>query len=142
MHNLIFSIDDDRVTQMLNQMIFSRTEFAKKCLPFMNGVEAINYFYKLNEMDATPDKIPAVIFLDLNMPVIGGWQFLEEMEEKFFHRYPGIKVVIASSSLDPNEKKQADDHPNVIAFLKKPLTLDMVNSLKHHPELMDKFSVV
>ena len=140
MHNLIFSIDDERVTQMLNQMIFSRTAFAKKCLPFLNGDEAINYFCQLNETDATPDKIPAVIFLDLNMPVIGGWQFLKKMEDFFLHRYPDIKVVISSSSLDPNEKKQADDHSNVIAFLKKSLTLDMVNSLKHHPELKEKFS--
>ncbi len=117
MHNLIFSIDDHRVTQMHNQMIFSRTAFAKKCLPFIKGDSGIDYFYPLNKMDATPDKIPAVIFLDLNTPVIGGWQFPEKMEEKFLHRYPDIKVVISSSSLDPNEKKQADDHPNVIAFL-------------------------
>ena len=142
MHNLIFSIDDDRVTQMLNQMIFDRTAFAKKCLQFMNGNEAINYFYQLNETYAIADNIPSVIFLDLNMPVIGGWEFLEKMEEKIFQQHTGIKVIISSSSLDPNEKKQADDHPNVIAFLKKPLTLDIVNSLKHHPELKKNFSVV
>ena len=67
MLNLILSIDDDRVTQMLNQMIFNRTTFAKKCLPFMNGDEAINYFDQLTEMADTPDNIPAIIFLDLNI---------------------------------------------------------------------------
>jgi len=142
MHNLIFSIDDDRVTQMLNQMIFSRTAFAKKCLPFMNGDEAINYFQKLTAIDGTPDNIPAVIFLDLNMPIIGGWEFLEKMEEKFIHQFPGIKIVILSSSVNPDEKQRADDNPNVIAFLKKPLTLDMINELKHHPELKGNFSEV
>ncbi len=140
MHNLIFSIDDDRVTQMLNQMIFGRTAFAKKCLPFMNGEEAIKYFQQLNETDGTPDNIPAVIFLDLNMPVIGGWEFLEKMEEKFTHQFTEIKVVILSSSVNPEEKKRADDDPNVIEFLKKPLTLEMINELKHHPKLTGEFS--
>ena len=140
MHNLIFSIDDDKVTQMLNQMIFTRTAFAKKCLAFINGDEAIKYFQQLNEMDYTPDKIPAVIFLDLNMPIIGGWEFLEKMQDKFTYQFTGIKVVILSSSVNPDEKQLADDNPNVIAFLKKPLTLDMINELKHHPDLKGNFS--
>lgn len=140
MLNLILSIDDDRVTQMLNQMIFSRTAFAEKCLPFMNGNEGINYFQQLTEMAGTPDNIPSVIFLDLNMPIIGGWEFLEKMEEKLQHQYPGIKVVILSSSVNPDEKQRADDDPNVIAFLKKPLTPDMINELKNHPELKGNFS--
>ena len=72
MHNNIFSIDDNRVTQMLSQKIFSRTAFTKKYFPFINGVKAIGYFYQLNKMDTKPDKIPAVIFPDINMPVIGG----------------------------------------------------------------------
>ena len=139
MLNLILSIDDDRVTQMLNQMIFSRTAFAKKCLPFMNGAEAIQYFQQLSEMDATADRIPAVIFLDLNMPITGGWDFLEKMKETIIHQYAGIKVVILSSSIDPDEKQRADDDTNVIAFLNKPLTLDMINALKQHPELKEEF---
>ena len=140
MLNLIFSIDDDRVTQMLNQMIFSRTAIAKKCLPFINGNEAINYFQQLTEMAHEQDSIPAVIFLDLNMPIIGGWEFMAKMNENFFPQFPGIKVVILSSSIDPDEKKRADDNPNVIAFLNKPLTMDMINALKQHPELKGNFS--
>ncbi len=142
MLNLILSIDDDRVTQMLNQMIFSRTAFAKKCLPFINGDEAINYFQQLTEMAGTPDNTPAVIFLDLNMPIIGGWEFMAKMKEKFIHQFPGIKVVILSSSIDPDEKKRADENPNVIAFLNKPLTMDMINTLKQHPELKGNFGEV
>ncbi len=141
MLNLIFSIDDDKVTQMLNQMIFNRTAFAKKCLAFMNGAEAINYFQQLNERDASLDNVPALIFLDLNMPVMGGWQFLNKMEEEVIQRFPGIKIVISSSCLNPIEKKQADGNSNVIAFLNKPLTLDMINTLKHHPELKMNFGV-
>jgi CheY-like chemotaxis protein len=140
MLNLILSIDDDRVTQMLNQMIFSRTTFAKKCLPFMNGDEAVTYFNQLTEMAGTPDNTPAVIFLDLNMPIIGGWEFMAKMEEKFTHQFPDIKVVILSSSIDPEEKKQAKENPTVIAFLNKPLTLDMINELKQHPDLKKNFS--
>ena len=142
MLNLILSIDDDKVTQMLNQMVFNRTAFAKKCLPFMNGHEAISYFQQLNEMTDNMDNTPALIFLDLNMPVIGGWEFLTKMKEKFNYQFPGIKVVILSSSIDPVEKKQAEENPNVIAFLNKPLTLDMINELKHHPELKGNFDSV
>ena len=65
-----------------------------------------------------------------------------KMKEKFNYQFPGIKVVILSSSIDPVEKKQAEENQNVIAFLNKPLTLDMINELKHHPELKGNFDSV
>ena len=140
MISLVLSVDDDKVTQMLNQMIFTRSSFSTKSIAFMNGKEILTFFEQRLNKDISPVELPAIIFLDLNMPVMGGWEFLESFCSNYACHFPEIKVVILSSTINPEEKQKAISNDNVIDFLSKPLTLEMIDHLKQHPAIQKYFS--
>ena len=136
---LVLSVDDDKVNQMLNQMIFTRCGFSKTSVTCMNGKEALQFFEKkLAEGNSAYD-LPAIIFLDLNMPVMDGWEFLNAFTAHYTAAFPATKVVILSSTINPIEKEKALENKNVIGFLCKPLTLEMLSSLKNSPAIKHYF---
>ncbi len=139
MISLVLSVDDDKVTQMLNQMIFTRSSFSTKSIAFMNGKEILTFFETLINKETTQLQLPAIIFLDLNMPVMGGWEFLDSFCSDYACHFPEIKVVILSSTINPEEKQKAVSNNNVIDFLSKPLTLEMIDHLKQHPAIQQYF---
>jgi len=139
MMSVVLSVDDDKVTQMLNKMIFERSSFCSSTLAFMNGKEILLFFEKILKKEIIPIQTPAIIFLDLNMPVMGGWEFLESFCVEYSRYFPEIKVVILSSTINPEEKEKAASNKNVIDFLSKPLTLQTINNLKKHPGIQQYF---
>jgi CheY-like chemotaxis protein len=65
------------------------------------------------------------------MPVMNGWEFLDTfIEKKFHHIFKKIKVIILSSTVDPNDIEKSKKHPIVIKFLPKPINKEMLESLK------------
>ena len=79
MFDLILCVDDDPITLMLSKMVISRSLFAKEIVTAQNGEEALNYFdeLRLNNLGTEINSYPRLIFLDLNMPIMGGWEFLD-----------------------------------------------------------------
>lgn len=75
LHNVCL-IDDDKIYQFTARKILESTGLAKKILSFYNGSEAIGFLKQSFTTDQ--NELPDVIFLDINMPVMNGWQFLEE----------------------------------------------------------------
>jgi CheY-like chemotaxis protein len=136
---LVLSVDDDKVTQMLNQMIFKRAGFSNTSVTCMNGKEALQFFeHKAAEPVLAAD-LPVIIFLDLNMPVMDGWEFLEIFTLQYAAAFPTTKVVILSSTINPLEKEKALINNYVIDFFCKPLTLEMLATLKNSPEIKQYF---
>ena len=68
-------IDDDKVYQFTSKMILEATQLTSKIITFFNGQEAIDFFLALENQHI--DILPDVIFLDINMPILNGWNFLE-----------------------------------------------------------------
>lgn len=118
-----------------------KTNFAKSIITFENGKTAIQfyaeYFEKKKQVDDTFNT-PELIFLDLNMPVMNGWDFLEDYERKYADRLPQTKIVILSTSVDPRDFMKAQQYKTVIDFINKPLSIDLVEELKHN-ENFEKF---
>jgi CheY-like chemotaxis protein len=81
-----------------------------------------------------PDEQPQLIFLDLNMPVMGGWEFLDHFNSPEFSEFNTIKVVVLSSTIDPEDLEKAKQYPMVIDFLSKPITRSMLEYLKNKME--------
>lgn len=137
---VVLSVDDDNVTQMLNRLIFTRSGFSEKTVTCTNGKEALLFFDKLkNNENAAADQQVGLVFLDLNMPVMDGWEFLEKFTQHYLEHFSKIKVVILSSTINPEEKDKVVGNESVIEFLSKPLTLQMMASLKQHPALKQYF---
>ena len=76
----IFCVDDDPITLMLCKKVIERVEFAKEIITAQNGEEAIQYFNDAaKKMSSDSDlTYPKLTLLDLNMPIMNGWEFLEE----------------------------------------------------------------
>ena len=75
----ILCVDDDPITLMLCKKVVERVEFAKEIITAKNGQEAIQYFDNLAQelKNNIPVVYPKLVLLDLNMPIMDGWQFLD-----------------------------------------------------------------
>lgn len=131
LHKVLF-VDDDPIALLLAKLVLSKNNFATISHTASNGLEAIEFLndpvnLQNNQMDL--DK-PFLIILDLNMPVMDGWEFLEEFSKKHLENYSNVKIILLSSSIDPEDINRSKNYPNVLDFLSKPFTKDMAEEIK------------
>jgi CheY-like chemotaxis protein len=131
MLDLILCVDDDPITLMLCKKVIGKTLFSNEIITAQNGEQALHYFdaIKKSDTDKALQKLPQLIFLDLNMPVMGGWEFLECFSSSDYSDFDTIKVVVLSSTIDPEDLEKAKKYPMVIDFLSKPITIAMLDYL-------------
>ncbi|MFV5701835.1 response regulator [Flavobacterium sp. XS2P12] len=129
----ILCVDDDPITLMLCKKVIIKASFSKETITSQNGEEALDYFNKLKQTNSESElkKHPKLIFLDLNMPVMGGWEFLDIFNTIDYSEFSTIKVVVLSSTIDPEDLEKAKSYPMVIDFLSKPITTSMLEYLKN-----------
>lgn len=119
----ILIVDDDPVVQFLHEQIILRSDIDAEVLIFTNGVEALHY---LETMSA--GLMSCLILLDIHMPVMDGWEFLDELRTKNFS-FP-IEVAVVSSSPTDAIRERALRNEMVSAFLNKPLkNLDEIRKI-------------
>jgi len=125
MLELIMCVDDDPITLMLFKKVVQKASFAKEIINAVNGQEAINLINSITNQE----KKPQLIFLDLNMPVMGGWEFLDLFNASNYFSLNNTKVIILTSTIDPEDIEKSKSYPNVIEFLSKPITVEMLDYL-------------
>ncbi|MEP6806055.1 MAG: response regulator [Flavobacterium sp.] len=125
----ILCIDDDPITLMLCKKVISKSSFSKEIITAPNGEEALHYFNTLKYNKNKANK-PQLIFLDLNMPVMGGWEFLDLFTSPDYNEFNSAKVIVLSSTIDPEDLAKAKKYPIIIDFLSKPITQQMLEYLK------------
>ena len=130
MLDTILFIDDDPITLMLCKMVISKSLFSKEIVTAKNGEEALQYFNKLKTEANLLLAKPQLIFLDLNMPVMGGWEFLDSFSSSEYSQYNDTKVIILSSTIDPEDLEKSNKYPMVIDFLSKPISKEMLEYIK------------
>ncbi|WP_225318071.1 response regulator [Flavobacterium luteum] len=99
MYDLILCVDDDPITLMLCKMVISKSSFSKEIITAQNGEEALDYFdnLKLNNLGVTIKDYPKLVFLDLNMPIMDGWDFLDHFStEEYTSYFKDTKVIVLS----------------------------------------------
>ncbi|KFF02506.1 response regulator [Flavobacterium reichenbachii] len=129
----ILCIDDDPITLMLCKKVIAKSEFSKEVITAQNGEEALHHFNNLkytNNNKAKTSKKPELIFLDLNMPVMGGWEFLDHFTSPDYTEFNNANVIVLSSTIDPDDLAKAKKYPIIIDFLSKPITQPMLEYLK------------
>ncbi|MBF4472848.1 response regulator [Flavobacterium sp. HJJ] len=126
MLDLIMCIDDDPITLMLFKKVVQKASFAKEIIYAYNGQEAITLIENIKNEDTKPQ----LLFLDLNMPVMGGWEFLDLFNDSDYYLSNNTKVVILTSTIDPEDIKKSKSYSNVIEFLSKPITVEMLHYLE------------
>ncbi|UBZ08288.1 response regulator [Salegentibacter mishustinae] len=115
-------IDDDKIYVNLVKKIIEIKKLSKNLLIFKNGREALDHF-KLILENATEDVLPDIIFLDINMPVMDGWEFLNEFIKIKNNFEKKITLYVVSSSIDPRDLERARSFNLVTDYLIKPIEL-------------------
>jgi CheY-like chemotaxis protein len=132
MLNKILLIDDDPITLMLGKMVIKKAFISSEIDTARNGEEALEYFRnfdKPNSEESLKTK-PQLIFLDLNMPVMGGWEFLDSFSTSEYSNYNHTKVIILSSTIDPADIEKSKKYSMVIDFLSKPISKEILEYVK------------
>jgi len=131
MLNKILCVDDDPITLMLCKKVIAKANFSSVIESAKDGIEALKFFDSNDDSTRITDGYPQIIFLDLNMPIMDGWEFLEEFSNKFKEMYPLTKIIVLSSSVDPKDINKSKNYSMVLDFLPKPITVEMLNSIKY-----------
>ncbi|GAA3513260.1 response regulator [Aquimarina addita] len=124
--NIACVIDDDPIFVFGVKKVMQVIDFCNSILVFRNGQEALD---NLTAIISSNDSIPEVIILDLNMPILDGWQFLDE-----FVKIPcekKITIYIASSSVDPKDTLRAKSYEIVSNYIVKPISIDVLKDILH-----------
>lgn len=114
--NNAWIIDDDKILTYVLQRIMGSVYSFENIEIFQNGKDAINH---LSALKKDPESLPDLILLDLNMPVMDGWQFLDEFEKIKLDKK--ITLYIVSSSIDIQDHNKAKNYKTVSDFLIKPI---------------------
>ncbi|MFN0203780.1 MAG: response regulator [Bacteroidia bacterium] len=131
MINLAYIVDDDEILVMLMQMLLKRNPHYQESLTFQHGQDALD---ALSDAITNRTELPQVIFLDLNMPLMDGWQFLEEFKLLAIPRE--IPVYVVTSSIDPSDIETAKKYPSVKGYIEKPVSDIKLNEI--YGQLMKK----
>lgn len=121
-----YVVDDDEVYIMGIKRLIRRTDIINDIQFFENGKLALNALLE-NKDDI--DALPTVILLDINMPIMDGWEFLEKYKSIRDELAKHIIIYMVSSSINPRDIERAKEYSDVMEYLEKPVTLEEIQKM-------------
>jgi CheY-like chemotaxis protein len=122
----VLLVDDDAGTNFLNRMVLEDAEVAKQIQTVLNGKEAIQFLANVEKEELSD---PMLILLDINMPVMDGWEFLNAYRELNGKPKRDIIIVMLTTSLNPADKERAESISEIAGFKTKPLSREMLHEI-------------
>lgn len=124
--NCIVLIDDDEPTNFIHKLVIDRYQCAERIEVFQDARKAISFLTSPeNGVYVKPD----LILLDINMPGMNGWEFLQAYAKLPEEQRAQIVVLMLTTSLNPDDKMRADSTEGVAGFLSKPLTKELLKEI-------------
>ena len=124
----VWLIDDDSVSNMIHSEFFHEHFPRIQIKTFEKAEEALHEL-KQNIKSKEDSLIPDLILLDINMPVMNGWEFLEDFHDSMIFMTEQIEVVMLTSSIATEDYRKSLQFPAVIAYLTKPLDLSKLDGI-------------
>jgi CheY-like chemotaxis protein len=122
-----YLIDDDELFSRLNERFIFKLGLSNNVQTFFNAIDALEVLKSMSDpfMDA-----PDLILLDINMPGMNGWSFLESYSKLPTSLTNQINLFICSSTVNPDEIKRAEKHPLTSGFISKPINKETVQRIR------------
>ncbi len=119
-------IDDDEIYLFSVKKVIEINKLSQRVLEFRNGQDAIDFFVRSS---ANHQELPDVILLDINMPVMNGWEFIEEFKKIRPLLSKDITLYVVSSSVDKSDVDKAKSFSTVHDYLIKPITVSQLKNI-------------
>jgi CheY-like chemotaxis protein len=119
-------IDDDPIFVYGTKRLMNELNFSDNIFVYTNGQDAIDGLYEIIE---NGEELPSVIFLDLNMPIMNGWEFLEGFVKIPNNNREKVTIYIISSSVDPRDLQRIKDYKVVNNYILKPISPDDLSTI-------------
>jgi CheY-like chemotaxis protein len=128
--NCILVIDDDEPTNFFTRMIIEQCDCTDHIKVVESGQEALDYLTRsVSGNDDENYPCPDLILLDINMPAMNGWEFLDEYKKLSSEKKGKIMIVMLTTSLFPEDMAKAHEMAEISGFENKPLTMEKLEGI-------------
>ncbi|WKV13176.1 response regulator [Marivirga harenae] len=128
----VLIVDDDEMTVFLHEVYVKDNDFHPAPKSFYNGKDAVDYFNTYFNVAKH-----YCILLDINMPILDGWEVMDEIEEKGMDK--NVSVIILTSSINTADRLKARKYNMVIDYVEKPLSTQHLEKIKLQDKIKDYF---
>jgi len=124
----VLIVDDDKMIKLVHKMMVLKSGLCTEPLVFDEGKSALDFLI-INHADFDN----YLILLDINMPIMNGWEFLDAIQGQEFENK--IQIIMVTSSVDTGDRNKAKEYSQILDFLEKPLKVDGCNHIKSLPTI-------
>jgi CheY-like chemotaxis protein len=123
-------VDDDRMNNLVSKFIIQRHNKEAEIQLYTDPELALAEICELSSN--ADDQCQTTILLDINMPMMNGWEFLEQFKNLKLSTDKQFRIYMISSSIDPSDKQRAADHLLISGFFSKPLNVEHLKMTSSH----------
>ena len=129
-YHSVMLVDDNEIDNFINEKMIEGCGFADQVYIHTSSKSALELLKNFERGSGIPrEMIPSVIFLDINMPIMDGFQFIGEFEQLDPALRDQISIVLLTTSINPSDEERGEKNPYIKKFMNKPLTQEHLDEL-------------
>jgi CheY-like chemotaxis protein len=128
-YRTVMLIDDNEIDNLINQKMIEAASVTEHIYTHTGAKSAIEFLKNMEKLEMADQVLPDLIFLDIDMPLMDGFQFLDEFEKLSNVAKKKCKIVMLTSSINPQDFNRSKKYENVRLYLNKPLSHESIAKL-------------